>query len=166
METNFFILFVTALIPLIIGAAWYNDALFGKTWFKVSGMTDEKMKSGNMLLIFGLTYILGFFLSFAMTNWSVHQFSAQGLFATQEGFAEKTGEYYTFFQGFISKYGSLHRSFGHGAVHGGLGAVCLALPIIAINALFERRGGKYIMIHFGYWLVTLILMCGVISKYF
>ncbi len=165
MELNFLLLFATALIPLAIGSAWYSNALFGKAWFKVAGMTDEKLQSGNMILILGLTYVLGIFLSFAMTTWSIHQFSAQGLFATQPGFAEQTGEYYTFFQDFISKYGSLHRTFGHGAVHGGIASIAIALPIIAINALFERRGGKYIFIHFGYWFVTLILMCGVISKF-
>lgn len=165
MEPNYLILFVTALIPLIIGGLWYSNLLFGKAWFKVSGMTEERMKSGNMLLIFGLTYFLGIVLSFGLTPYSVHQFSTQGLFATQTGFAEQTGEYYTFFESFMNKYGLLHRTFGHGAVHGGFAGVCIALPIIAINALFERRGWKYIMVHFGYWFITLLLMCGAICQF-
>jgi len=44
-----------------------------------------------------------------------------------------------------------HRSFGHGFLHGGFLTVFLILPIIAINAIFERRGWKYIWIHAGYW---------------
>ncbi len=165
MEIKFWLLFVTPLIPLIIGALWYSKALFGNAWFRAAGMTDEKVQSGNMALIFGLTYVLGIMLSFAMLTWSTHQFATQSLFVTQPGFDEQTGEYYTYFQNFIQKYGNLHRSFGHGAVHGGVGATFIALPIIAIIALFERRGWKYILVHYGYWFVTLILMCGVINQF-
>ncbi len=165
MDINFYLLFFTALIPLIIGSVWYSNLLFGKTWFKVSGMTEDKMKSGNMLIIFGLTYILGLMLSAAMMSWCVHQFATQSLFATQEGFADQTGQYYEYFQNFMSQFGGLHRSFGHGAVHGGFAAMFIVLPIIAINSLFERKGWKYILVHLGYWLVTLILIGGFISQY-
>lgn len=165
METNFLILFGTALIPLAVGALWYSNALFGKAWFKASSMTEEKMKSGNMILIFGLTYFFGLLLSGAMMTWSIHQFTTQSLFATQPGFAEGTGPYFEYFQSFISQYGDLHRTFGHGAAHGLIGAIMIALPLISINALFERRGWKYIFIHWGYWLVTLILMCGTLCKF-
>lgn len=166
METNFYILFATALIPLIVGAIWYSNALFGKAWFKASGMTEEKMQSGNMALIFGLAYFFGLMLSGGLLPYCVHQFSTQGLFATQPGFAEQTGEYYEYVMNFMKQYGDLHRTFGHGAAHGGVAAVFIALPLITINSLFERRGFKYIMIHFGYWFITLILMCGVISQFF
>ncbi len=157
--------FVSALFPLVIGAVWYSNFMFGKTWFRVAGMTEEKMKSGNMIVIFILTYIFGLFLSNAMVGWSIHQFTTRSLFVTQEGFAQETGEYYAFFQDFISKYGDLHRSFGHGAVHGVFAGIAIALPLIAINALFERRGWKYILIHAGYWIVTLALMCGFLCEF-
>ncbi len=165
MEIKFFLVFITALIPLLIGAVWYSNALFGKAWFKVAGMTEEKMKSGNMILIFILTYVFGIMLSAAMMSWSIHQFNTQSLFATQEGFAEQTGVYYDYFQNFIKQYGDLHRSFGHGAVHGFIGSLFIALPLISINALFERRGWKYVLIHWGYWAITLTLICGVLCQF-
>lgn len=63
------------------------------------------------------------------------------------------------------EYVGLHRSFGHGAVHGTIAAVLAALPIISINSLFERRGWKYILVHFGYWLITMILMSGAVCQF-
>ena len=165
MEINYLLLFATALIPLAVGALWYSNALFGKIWFRESGMTEEKMNAGNMLLIFGLSYLFGLFLSNGLAAWSVHQLMTENLFVMQPGYAEQSGEYYEFFQNFITNYSGLHRSFGHGAAHGVMAAFTLALPLIAINALFERRGWKYISVHFGYWLVVMVLMCGVISQY-
>ena len=165
MEINFLLFFATALIPLVVGALWYSDFLFGKLWFRESGLTEEKRSSGNMILIFGLSYLFGIFLSAGMATWSTHQLMTANLFATQPGFAEQTGEYYDFFQNFLAKYGDLHRSFGHGAVHGAVGSIMLALPLIGINALFEKRGWKYIGVHFGYWLVVMVLMCGILNKF-
>ena len=165
MEINYLLLFATALIPLAVGSLWYSNFLFGKIWFRTSGMTEEKMSPGNMLLIFGLTYLLGLFLSNGLAAWSVHQMMTENLFVMQPGYSDQAGEYYEFFQTFITKYGTLHRSFGHGAVHGVVGALFLALPLIGINALFERRGWKYIAVHVGYWLVVMVLMCGVLSQF-
>lgn len=45
-------------------------------------------------------------------------------------------------------------------------AVGLVLPIMATNALFERKGFKYIMVNWGYWALTMALMGGVLSKWF
>jgi len=165
MEINYLLLFATALIPLAVGSLWYSNFLFGKVWFRESGMTEEKMSSGNMVLIFGLTYLFGLFLSNGLAGWSVHQMMTENLFVMQPGYTDQTGEYYEFFQTFMAKYGDLHRSFGHGAVHGVVATITLALPLIGINALFERRGWKYIGVHFGYWLVVMVLMCGIFSKF-
>ena len=63
------------------------------------------------------------------------------------------------------KYAELHRSFGNGAVHGAMAALLGALPIPTINSLFERRGWKYIMVHFGYWLITMILISGAVCQF-
>jgi len=59
---------------------------------------------------------------------------------------------------FANKYADVHRTWSHGAVHGVIAAISVALPLIGINSLFERRGWKYIGIHFGYWLLALALM--------
>jgi len=41
----------------------------------------------------------------------------------------------------------------------------LALPIIAVSSLFERRSWKYIAIHGGYWVLSLGIMGGIISAF-
>lgn len=137
MEINFYIFFGTALIPLIVGSIWYNPKVFGTAWMKSAGLTEEQASSGNMPLIFGLVYIFSIFLSAFFVTWSIHQMSVNGLFATQPGFVDGTDTaMIAFVENFYSTYGDLHRSFGHGAVHGGLAAVMGALPIISIVALF------------------------------
>jgi len=166
MENNWFILFATALIPLIVGAVWYNPKVFGNVWMRASGVTEEQIQSGNMALIFGLVYILGVFLSGFFVSFAIHQSAVDGLFATQPGFADRTNlELVNFVDSFHATYGHLHRSFGHGAVHGVVASIMVALPLISINALFERRGWKYILVHFGYWLITFILMSGAVCQF-
>jgi hypothetical protein len=42
--------------------------------------------------------------------------------------------------------------------------ILLPAPIIAINAMFDRKGFKYIAINAGYWVVSFCLMGGIISS--
>jgi hypothetical protein len=39
------------------------------------------------------------------------------------------------------------------------------LPILATNALFERKGFKYIAINAAYWIITLAVMGGIICQF-
>jgi len=57
MPDNFYMYFVAALIPFILGALWYGP-IFGKTWMKTNNFTEEYLKEGNMFLIMGLSYLL------------------------------------------------------------------------------------------------------------
>ena len=66
----------------------------------------------------------------------------------------------------MDQYGQNFRTFKHGAFHGTLSGIFYAFPIIAINALFERRSWKYIWIHTGYWILTLALMGGTVCANF
>ena len=50
----------------VVGAIWYG-ALFGKAWQSAAGMSDDEVKSGNMALIFGLTFL--FEMLIAMVLW-------------------------------------------------------------------------------------------------
>jgi hypothetical protein len=43
-------------------------------------------------------------------------------------------------------------------LHGAIGALFFVLPVLGINALFERKGWKYILINVGYWVLTLAIM--------
>ena len=165
METNFVIFFVAALVPMVIGFIWYNPNVFGKAWMDASGVTEEQAKSGNMPVIFGVSYVLSLFLAFGLYSVVIHQAGLFSLLVGEPGFADAGSEINTYFSDFMAKYGTKHRTFGHGALHGAIGGFLTALPIIGTNALFERKGFKYIWVNVGYWIVTITLMGGVICAF-
>ncbi len=159
------LLFVTALIPLAVGAIYYNPKVAGKAWMESSGMTEEKMKGSNMLIIFGFTYLLGLLLSFILSGFIVHQLGIFGAFYHTDFETEGT-QAYTAFQSVMAEVGNEERNWKHGISHGIMAALFFAWPVIAIQSMFERRGKKYTAVHLGYWVITLTLMGGIISAYF
>ncbi len=163
MELNFYICFVAALIPLVIGAVYYHPKVLGGVWMKASGMTPEKTQSGNMALIFGLTYVMGVLIAFSLASLVVHQTSIFSLFVTEPGFGEAGTETMVFFESIMERVGDKHRSFGHGMFHGVFSGLIFATPIIAIIALFERKGFRYVAVHAGYWILTIGLMGGTLA---
>jgi hypothetical protein len=158
-------LFLSALIPLIVGFIWYHPKVFGAFWMRVSGVTEEKMKTGNMPLIFILTYVLGFLISAALMSMVIHQMHIFSILADTPGIHDPESEVGKYFSDFMAKYGSNFRTFKHGAFHGTLMALFFVTPIISINAMFERRGFKYIAVHAGFWIVSLALMGGVVCQF-
>lgn len=165
MEFNILITALAALVPMVMGFLWYGPMLFQKAWMKEVGFTEESMKGANMALIFGLSYVLSFLLAFLMQTIVIHQFGAQSVLMGEPGYMEKTGEAYTFMQEFMATYGDRFRTFGHGALHGGLLGVFIVLPVMGTNALFERKSFKYVALNVGYWIVTMAIMGGILCQY-
>ena len=165
MQPNFPIIAAAALLPIVLGFVWYNTHVFGKAWMAASGVTEETIKNSNMFIILGLTYVFSFFLAMGVNFMVVHQFHLYSMVMNDPGFGDPNSPVQSMLKDIMSKYGNEFRSFKHGAFHGFLGGLQFALPIIGINALFERRGVKYIAIHTGYWLLTLILMGAIISHF-
>lgn len=161
MPTNYYWYFITALIPMLVGSIWYGP-LFGKSWMKTNGFTEESLKGANMAVIFISSYLLSVLLSFMVGNIAIHQIGVYGMLMDSNG---ELGSNQVLFDDLMEKFGQNYRSFGHGIVHGIQITVLLVLPIMAINALFERRGWKYIFIHVGYWLVTLMLISGCLCHF-
>ena len=163
LHINFLAVLVAALIPMIIGFIWYNPKVLGTAWMKAAGMTEEKMKGANMALIFGLTFVFSFFVAMAMSFVTIHQSGMQSSLLTQgvdlNDISTPIGAY---FADYMVRYGNNFRTFKHGALHGTITGIMLALPIIGVNALFERKGFKYIAINAGFWIVCLALMGGVV----
>ncbi|WP_298237232.1 DUF1761 domain-containing protein [uncultured Algibacter sp.] len=149
---NFPAILVAAVSALVVGFIWYNPKVFGTAWMKAAGMTDEQVKGGNMAKIFILAFIFAFLLAMTMMQMSIHQTGALSLVG---GDSTKALPSYA---AFMADYGDAFRTFKHGALHGVLAGVFIALPIIGTNALFERKGAKYIFINAGYWVVTLGVM--------
>ena len=163
MQLNFFLVAaVAALVPLFMGAIWYHPKVFGTAWLKINGFEEAKMKEGfNMPLVFGLTFVFGFLVAFALTPVVIHQFGFFGML--QKDFM--SAETQEFMKQGMTAYGNDFRTFKHGALHGTITGIGFGLPIVGINALFERRGFKYIAIHAGFWIACICLMGGILCQF-
>jgi hypothetical protein len=156
METNFISLLLAALSTVAVGFVWYHPKNFGTIWMKESRMTQEKMRGGNMLLIFCISIVYAFFISLILQFLVNHQLSAISMTG---GDATKALPSYA---AFMTDYGYAFRTFKHGALHGFLAGSFLALPIIGTNALYERRSFKYTLVTGGFWIVCFTIMGGII----
>lgn len=158
MEMNWIALLVSAVSTLLVGFVWYHPKVFGTVWMKETGLTPEELTKGNMLKIFGLTYVFSVMITFMVMSLSVHQSGALGMI----GGSTKINEALPSFTAFMNDYGTAFRTYKHGALHGFITGLFFAFPVIAINGLFERKSWKYIFIHAGYWIVTLTIMGSII----
>ncbi|MEE9406898.1 MAG: DUF1761 domain-containing protein [Polaribacter sp.] len=164
MEMNFYIFFVAALIPLVIGFVWYGP-LFGNAWMKEMGFTKESLAGQNMALTFILSYVFSFLIAFFLMFLVIHQMGVMQVLQGEPGFEEQTGEAFSVFQNFLGTYGDRFRTFKHGALHGTMSGFLFVLPILSIIAMFERKSVKYVAINAGYWIVTLAIMGGIICQW-
>jgi hypothetical protein len=162
MKINFIAIFISTFIPLLIGFTYYHPKTFGNAWMKEADMNEEKMKSRSMGLIFALTLVFSFFLSIALQYIVIHQWHLYSIFANDPSMSDPNSEIGKILKDFMDKYGNNFRTFKHGAFHGIIAAIFLVLPIIGINALFERKSAKYVALHTGYWAISLALMGGVL----
>lgn len=156
MEINFLALLAAAASSLFVGFIWYSPKVFGIAWMRAAGMTEDKMKSGNMALIFGLSLLFAFFISFELQFLTIHQTGALGMVGGDLTNALPS------YEAFMSDYGNAFRTFKHGALHGFMAGLFFAFPIMAINAMFERKSWKYILINSGYWLVCLTIIGAIV----
>jgi hypothetical protein len=156
MEINFYAVLAATLVTLPIGFIWYNPKVFGTIWMNESGMTEEKAKGANMIKVFGLTILFSLMIAFILQPIVIHQFGALGMVGG--GHLEIKPSY----DAFMADYGHAYRTFKHGALHGSMTGIFLALPLVGINALFERKSWKYILINAGYFIVCLTIMGGIL----
>ncbi|MDQ1160801.1 hypothetical protein QE422_001169 [Chryseobacterium sp. SORGH_AS 447] len=155
MHINYWAVFTAALIPLMLGFLWYHPKVFGKIWMQEVGLTDAQMK-GAMAGVFVFTVILSFLMGFFLQYVTIHQFGAVGMIGGDEMNANPS------YHAFMKDYGTAYRSLGHGALHSLMAGVLFVFPIMAINAMFERKSWKYTMINTGYWTLCITIMGGII----
>ncbi len=163
MPENFYILFLVALVPFLVGGVYYHPKVLGTAWMRANNFTTESLAGGNMLVIFAVSYIFGLFIAGTLLGMVIHQVGAYQMMSLPE--LEVPGSALSQqFNELMAQHGNNFRSFGHGALHGGMAAIMFALPVFGMNSLFERRGWKYIGIHTAYWFITLLLMGGIICQ--
>ena len=157
---NYLMILPAALVPIVIGAVWYNPKVMGTVWMKAAGLSEEKLRSANRLKILGVSLILSLMLAFLMPSIVIHQSHIFSIFADLGNDPDAIADRDAFFE----KYGQLYRTFKHGVLHGVIAALFLVLPVFGINALFERKGFRYVAINVGYWIITLGLMGGIVCQ--
>ena len=71
---NIWAVIVASVVFWVLGAVWYSPVLFGKRWQKELGFTDEYLKKANMVVIFGLSFVLMLIMVFGLSfTLSVHK---------------------------------------------------------------------------------------------
>ncbi|MDO5969174.1 DUF1761 domain-containing protein [Flavivirga aquimarina] len=155
MEINFLAIVAAAVSALLFGFIWYNPKVFGTAWMKAADMSEDKMKGANMAKIFIMAFIFAILLAMSLLPTTIHQMGASSLTQGELGILPS-------YDAFMADYGNEFRTFKHGAFHGVIAGIFVALPILGTNALFERKSAKYIFINSGYWIVTLGVMGAII----
>lgn len=169
---NMLSVLVAALVPMIMGFIWYHPNVFGKTWQRETGLSDEKMKGGNMPLIFGLSFVFSFILAFGLNVVVVHDSFVHGAtFYIDKGsdaaIKQQAADWVNTYDTLMANNPAFttHR-LTHGLTHGFLIAgLFIMMPIMVTNALFERKSWKYTLINIGYWYLTLMIMGGIIAAW-
>ena len=164
MDFNLPAVFFAAIIPSLIGFLWYSPLVFGKQWMDASGLTIERLKGGSILLQIGFSLFLSFMLSFFLQYITIHQLSVFSLLENQPGMYSNpvTNQDYL---NIINKYSTNFRTFKHGLLHGTTASLFFILPVLGITSIFERKSLKYLLVHLGYWTLTLALMGGILSAW-
>ncbi len=132
---NWAAIVVAALMPLAVGAIWYNPRVMGNYLLRANKSTAEVPLGGHRPLVYGTALILSFLLAMF-----VHQ--------NVTGAGQEAERFHT---------------FQHGMVHGTALSIMVVLPLIGIIGLFERRGWPWLLAHLGYWWVSLMVMGGILS---
>ena len=153
------ILLLSAFSSLLVGFIWYNPKVFGNIWMRESGVTEDKIKGGNIALTMLMAFIYAFFISFVLQFLVIHQTGATSATVNIKGIDP------SILKNYMDAYGTTYRTFRHGAIHGFMTGLFFALPVIGVGALFERRSWKYTLIAGGYWVVTCLLMGGIICQW-
>jgi hypothetical protein len=165
MEFNFISIIVAAFIPMVVGFIYYHPKVMGTAWMKVASMTEEKIRSGNMAVTFGVSFVLSLLLALAVTFAVIHQYHVYSVLANEPGIDDAGSEIGMWLADFMGKYGDNFRTFKHGALHGFISGLFFAVPVLGTNALFEQKGFKYIAVNGLYWIITITLMGGVICAW-
>lgn len=162
---NFLAIGAAALIPMVVGFIWYHPKVLGTAWMKACNLDEEKLKGGNMAVVFGVSLLLSFMLAIITQVIVIHQTHLFSILGVQPDFKEAGSMSSELFNKITELYGHSFRTFKHGVFHGVIFSIFFILPVLGTNAMFERKGFKYIMINVGYWTLTLALVGGVICQF-
>ena len=159
MQLNYLAFFLISFLPLIIAYYWFgNNSVIAKA-FKIEN--GKQLSIGITKIIF--LFVLSIGLVYGYMNMIIHQLGFYELFFTdiklgKPGAQEVVSE-------FMDTYGKKHRHFGHGVLHGMINAFLFILPVLTTMIILQHRRMNYLFYHFSYWLVTSMIIGGLISEF-
>lgn len=162
---NFSVIALAALVPLIIGFIWYHPKMLGNLWAKEAGLTEAQLKNAGPIRLYIASLVLSLMLSLFIPFLVIHQSHVYSVFEGTPGANDPGTEVGAYLKNFMDLYGKNFRTFKHGALHGFISTLFFVMPVLGIGALFERKSWKYILLHTGYWAITMMLMGGIICQW-
>ena len=126
---------IAALSALVIGWLWYSKALFGKTWMKANGTTDEDMKK-NMPMALPVLAVVSLLTAYVLSLFT---------------------KYFQAYHG-----GSWYKA---GVLTALLVWVGFAGTALVAHEAFEKRPKSIVLINLGNRLVTLLAMGLIIAAF-
>ena len=157
---NWFILLLSAIIPLILAYIWFN-----LDWVQ----NIFKIENSNLAIKWNIGSILGLFLvsfmySITISYQVIHQLHFQSLLMNEVGFVKGEGNAFKDLMYIYELYGKNFRSFGHGAFHGFLNSIFIVLPVLILQKLVTKLNWKIIAFLWYFWALCGIIMGGIICE--
>lgn len=63
-EMNYWAILTAGASAFLLGGLWYSPVLFHRAWQKAAGLSDEQLRGGNQVLIFGGAFVLSLVAAF------------------------------------------------------------------------------------------------------
>lgn len=63
LSFNWLAIILAAISSFALGFVWYLPQVFGKTWQRLAGLSDETIRKGNLFTIFGSAFGLSIIMS-------------------------------------------------------------------------------------------------------
>jgi len=164
MEINWLIQIIAAIIPLLFGAVWYNENVFGKVVMDANAGS----KQGHPAAVFGGALVLGVVLSFTYKFLGDHHYALQTFFRPEAEHGvgvDVASPFGIQLKELIDGYGTRFHSWTHGLAHSLIVSFFILLPVMAINVLFEGRSFKYFITVWGYWAITIAAMYMLLAQW-
>ena len=57
-HVNLIAVLLCGVASLVLGGIWYSPILFAKPWQRLTGLSNDQAKSGNIAITFGLAFAL------------------------------------------------------------------------------------------------------------
>ncbi|MEO8637961.1 MAG: DUF1761 domain-containing protein [Candidatus Taylorbacteria bacterium] len=131
---NWFAIIVAAIINMALGFFWYSQILFGKKWMTLMGVKEVDMKKGMSSNDMWKNYGLTF-----------------------------VGAVITAFVLSLFAYYKSADTLLEGALLGALLWIGLVIPTSLSGVLFEKKPVNLYFINMGFYLVSLIVMGGIVA---